>query len=208
MANPVPGRKRSETARQAILEAARELVAAGGYEKLTMEGIASRAGVGKVTVYRWWPSKGLVMAEALLDRAPLTGMCPPADTGRLADDLHDWTRDWVRAMSTPEGSSTMRALASAAADDQAVAERLYETFTAPLHSGLVTRLRAGVQAGDIRHDADLEATADAIVGSLLYRLLTRTEKITMGRAEGVLDVLLNGLAAPGVRGAACPGSHA
>ncbi|MFJ9380940.1 TetR/AcrR family transcriptional regulator [Streptomyces sp. NPDC101455] len=193
MATTAPGRKRSETARLAILDAARELVAADGYENLTIEGIASRAGVGKVTIYRWWPSKGLVLAEALLDRAPVINTRPPAVTGRIADDLRNWLHDWVRVLASPEGSSQIRALTSAASDDQAVAVRLYEAFTAPLHTMIVQRLGHAAQIGEIRSDADLESAADAVVGSLLYRMLTRTEEVTTQRADGLLDLLLHGL---------------
>ncbi|GAB3885912.1 hypothetical protein GCM10027612_22110 [Microbispora bryophytorum subsp. camponoti] len=59
-------RRRSETSRRAILTAAFELVGEVGYAKLSIEGIAARAGVGKQTIYRWWPSKGAVLFDAFL----------------------------------------------------------------------------------------------------------------------------------------------
>jgi len=62
---PRSGPVRSEAARQAILEATARLLVERGYDHLTMEGIAATAGVGKQTVYRWWPSKGAVIAECL-----------------------------------------------------------------------------------------------------------------------------------------------
>ena len=66
------GRPRSEAARQAILQAARELLADGGPGAVTMEAVAARAGVGKPTVYRWWPDRHAVAIR------------PPAIDGRLA----------------------------------------------------------------------------------------------------------------------------
>ena len=68
MASPSPpdASRRSSAARQSILKAARELVLRVGYAQLTIEGIAAKAGVGKQTIYRWWPSKGAVVFEAVL----------------------------------------------------------------------------------------------------------------------------------------------
>ncbi|MEV4089583.1 helix-turn-helix domain-containing protein, partial [Nonomuraea fuscirosea] len=79
---PNPAR-RSERSRQAILDAARELVSEVGYAKLTIEAIAARAGVGKQTIYRWWPSKGAVVLDAFLalsEAGPGRSMALP-DTG-------------------------------------------------------------------------------------------------------------------------------
>lgn len=56
--------RRSERSRRAIFDAALTLVGEVGYDKLTIEGIASRAGVGKQTIYRWWPSKAAVLLDA------------------------------------------------------------------------------------------------------------------------------------------------
>ena len=61
------GRPRSEKARKAILRAARELLREGGPAAVTMEGVAARAGVGKPTVYRWWPDRHAVAMAALME---------------------------------------------------------------------------------------------------------------------------------------------
>src|SRR5258708_12325327 len=60
------GRPRDEAARNAILRASLSLVKEFGYRSLTIEKIAQRAGTGKTTIYRWWPSKAAVVAEAFL----------------------------------------------------------------------------------------------------------------------------------------------
>jgi AcrR family transcriptional regulator len=65
------GRPRDERARQAILAATRDLLLADGYGALTVEGIARRAGVGRQTVYRWWPTKADVALEAMNAQAEL-----------------------------------------------------------------------------------------------------------------------------------------
>lgn len=77
--------RRSEQSRQAILSAAFDLVAESGYARLTIEAIAARAGVGKQTIYRWWPSKGAVLVDAFLSRTSDeegASRCPtPATSG-------------------------------------------------------------------------------------------------------------------------------
>jgi AcrR family transcriptional regulator len=80
-----PGRPRSETSRQAILMAALDLVVEDGYANTTIEGIAARAGVGKQTIYRWWPTKADVVLEASAAKADLH--VPVTDHGSYAADL-------------------------------------------------------------------------------------------------------------------------
>ncbi|MEU0304018.1 TetR/AcrR family transcriptional regulator C-terminal ligand-binding domain-containing protein [Streptomyces sp. NPDC006175] len=73
----------------------------------------------------------------------------------------------------------------------------YRHHTRAQYETLVNCLRAGVTGGEFRADADLEAVADALIGSVLYQLLTRTGDASPGRAEGLLHVLLAGLRRPG-----------
>src|SRR3984885_9569643 len=80
-----PGRPRSERARLAIMEAAADLLIEGGLAAATIESIAARAGVSKVTIYKWWPSRGSVAIDAYFHRYRQTIAFP--DTGRVADDL-------------------------------------------------------------------------------------------------------------------------
>src|SRR5260370_9387582 len=60
------GRRRSEASRKAILDATYELLKAIGFHQMSIEGVASRAGVGKATIYRWWSSKGVLPVEAFM----------------------------------------------------------------------------------------------------------------------------------------------
>ena len=75
-----PGTTAQRGSRQAILAAAMALAAEVGYSGLTIEAIAARAGVGKQTIYRWWPSKADVLLEAGAAKAdlyvpsPITGV--------------------------------------------------------------------------------------------------------------------------------------
>src|SRR5690606_13055468 len=78
--------RRSEASRRAILTAAFELAGEVGYAKLSIEGIAARAGVGKQTIYRWWPSKGAVLFDAILSLSEGPEGSALPDTGDLEAD--------------------------------------------------------------------------------------------------------------------------
>src|ERR1700761_5489135 len=82
---PPPGRRRNDAAADAILDAAFRLFSEPGRSALTIDAIAAEAGVGRQTIYRWGPSKGAVLAEALTRQALVT--VPERDTGALAEDL-------------------------------------------------------------------------------------------------------------------------
>ena len=80
----------SEAARVAVLQATSKLFAERGYERLTMEGVASEAGVSKQTIYRWWPSKGAVIAECLLEGNLFTQPLRLPDTGDVRREIADF----------------------------------------------------------------------------------------------------------------------
>jgi AcrR family transcriptional regulator len=77
------GRRRNAAARDATLQAAFELLRTEGAGGLTIDAIAEAAGVGRQTIYRWWPSKGAVMAEAMVRGAG--AIVPVHDSGSLPD---------------------------------------------------------------------------------------------------------------------------
>lgn len=97
---------RSERARQAVLEAADDLVAAKGFAGVTMEEIASSAGVAKQTVYRWWSSKTDVLMDAFLQDA--AEHLTPADTGDLDRDLRVHLRQLADFLSHSDPAPSSR----------------------------------------------------------------------------------------------------
>jgi AcrR family transcriptional regulator len=197
------GRPRSSVVHDAILESTRVLLIESGYAQMSMERVAGHAGVGKQTVYRRWPSKAPLVAEAVLDayREVVSPSVLP-DTGDLAADLRAWLQANAELFSSPRNAALARALAAAAADDPQDGDALYRELTGPQYDGIVQRLRQGVDAHQIRADADLEAVADALVGATLYRMLAHSAmtKESHQRFDGLVDALLTGLTpTPNVR---------
>src|SRR5258706_6647901 len=105
----VRGRPRSEESRQAILKAATELLREHGLRRMSIEGVAERAGVAKKTIYRWWPSKGALALDAFYNEwARAQGATP--DTGSLESDLRARTRAGVRVLAHIGLGPTLAAL--------------------------------------------------------------------------------------------------
>jgi len=165
------GPVRSEAARRSILEATARLFVERGYERLTIEGIAAEAGVGKQTIYRWWRAKSAIVSECLLEGLLLSHRLVPPDTGDVHRDLVDWMGEIFRLMAEPSGEVLVRSLIAAATEDAQIGRKLRDT----LGSSVITdRLRAGVgSASNLYEGAPFEEIAEALVGSAIVRALSR-----------------------------------
>jgi AcrR family transcriptional regulator len=165
---PHTGRRRNDAARDAILDAAFRLLSRPKTEGVTIEAIAAEAGVGRQTIYRWWPTKGAVVADALMRHARVT--VPERDTGSLAGDLTAFLADSFAGLQ-PEGfAGALREIVAAAQSDEHVA-RVLADFTAARRAALRSLLERGQAAGELAKDADLDMLVDMTYGVLYYRLL-------------------------------------
>lgn len=187
-----PGRPRDAQLDHAILAATRELLAKGSYAELSMESVAARARVGKKTLYRRWSSKAPLVAEAVLAAYGGSGSFPVAETGDIHADLRSWLDEHAEFLAESPNAALVRALIAAAAASSADGAALYQQLSAPQHAGLMTRLRKAAGAGQVRADADLDAVADALIGTLLFRVLTLPSDAS--RFDGLLDAMLKGIA--------------
>jgi AcrR family transcriptional regulator len=170
------GPVRSEAARVAILQATARLFQDRGYDHLTMEGIAGEAGVGKQTIYRWWPSKGALVADCLLEGLLFPEQFALPNTGDLRADLATWLRNIFAVLEQPSGEMLMRSLIAAAAENADVGRRLYDSLGTG--SSLNARLRedsirSGRGDAELRDDAPVEQVGEALVGAVVLRALSR-----------------------------------
>jgi AcrR family transcriptional regulator len=179
----------------AILAAVRQTLIEGGYAEVAMDRVATRAGVGKQSVYRRWPSKAPMVAEAVLDayRGGTSFTLP--DTGHIHADLRTWLRGYAEFIASAPNAALLRALMAAAAEDEQDGETLYRQLTQPQFHAVLERFRNAVQAGQIRADADLESVAEALIGAPVYRMLAHLEAgaTTPKQFDGLADVILRGL---------------
>ncbi|MDA0172441.1 TetR/AcrR family transcriptional regulator [Solirubrobacter taibaiensis] len=183
-------RTRSDTSRRAILDAAFALVGEVGYAKLTMEGIAARAGVGKQTIYRWWPSKGAVLFDAFLALSENAEGSPALpDTGDLAADLKLVLRATVEELNDPRYDLPMRALTAAILNDPTLAAEYEQRLEAPMRAIKLARL---ANAAELPPGTDLELALELLWSPLQSRWLAGGE-LTPAFADAVVDTVLAGL---------------
>ncbi|MFE2973679.1 TetR/AcrR family transcriptional regulator [Streptomyces sp. NPDC059258] len=205
--------RRSDRSRRAIHDAALALVTEVGYRRTTIEGIAARAGVGKQTIYRWWPSKAAVLMDAFLDLAGRTagdagaedagagdaggsgaGAQGIPDTGDLVADLKLVLRATVDELNDPALEAPTRALTAEGIVDAKLGAEFVHQLLDPQLALYVTRLRAAQEAGDVRADVDPRIALELLIGPLMHRWLLRTLPLTHAYADEIVDYAVGGLA--------------
>ncbi|MFB7187575.1 TetR/AcrR family transcriptional regulator [Streptomyces sp. NPDC056230] len=197
---PPDSSRRSESSRRAIHDAALGLVGEVGYPRTTIEAIAARAGVGKQTIYRWWPSKAAVLLDAFValgDRAAERSGGGEAqgisDTGDLAADLRAVLRATVDELTDPAFEAPTRALAAEGIVDPRLGAEFVQKLLDPSLRLYAARLRAAQEAGQVRADVDPRIALELLVGPLTHRWLLRTLPLTHAYVDTVVDYTLRGL---------------
>ena len=191
---PAPrGRPRSERSHRAILEAANEILEQRGFVDLTMDEVAQRGGVSKATIYRWWPTKGAVVADALMRRARV--IVPDRDTGSFAGDLEAFLADSFAGLERDGLADALREIVAAAQQDEHVAQVLAD-FTAARRAALRSLLERGRAAGELAPDADLGMLVDMTYGVLYYRLLIGNAPLDRAAARSLAAELTRSRPAP------------
>jgi AcrR family transcriptional regulator len=182
------GRPRSATARQAILDTALLLAKKEGFPALTIERIAREARVGKPTIYRWWPSKGAIVFEALQQRAEQAIPVPMA--GPLPDRLVAFLQSVFTALNEDTGE-IVRSLMAEAQYDPAFAAIFRTQFINVRRKPLLSLLQQGVASGELAADTNIEIIADLIYGAMWYRLLAQHAPLDGAFARDVVQALLH-----------------
>ena len=178
---------RTETIMQAALDVAADV----GYAKLSIEKIAAHAGVGKHTIYRRWPSKGLLFLDALLSlNEPAFEY---AYTGDLRADLRRQIHAAVDLLGAPPWGPLYQALVGEAQHDAAVAAGLNERFIRPQTEKTIDRLRTGQQEGQVSSGFDLDLAMEILSGPLYFRFLITQEPTSHDRVDRLLDALFAGM---------------
>jgi len=193
MERPHTGRRRNEAAREAIIDAAIALLQQVGYEGFTIERLARDAGVGKQTIYRWWPSKAAVIAEAVGARARHT--IPLPDTGALADDLKEFFETTFRQSEDPAIMSQLKSMMVASIEN-ADAAGPFQDFLASRRASLRTLFERGAARREVAADADLDFLTDLAYGLLWYRGLVGHRPLDDEAADKLAGALVAASANP------------
>jgi AcrR family transcriptional regulator len=184
--------RRSEQSAKAVTQAALDLCKESGYRKLSIEGIAARAGVGKNTIYRWWPSKAAVLMDAMLSTMAMDASFP--DTGDVRADMTAQITAGVHALAGPEIGPHYRALIGEAQHDPAIAEALRERLITPLSDAAANRIRRAQECGQLRSDVEPDLVIELLYGPVYHRMLLTQRIPDDDRVAAIVDTVLTGLA--------------
>ncbi|HWT97350.1 MAG TPA: TetR/AcrR family transcriptional regulator [Terriglobales bacterium] len=190
------GRPRDDAAQHAILQATAELLEEVGFDKLTIEGIAARAGVAKTTIYRWWQNKGTLALDAFL-----TAVSPKlafAETDAPLADLRAQVHRVGKLYRGKTGRVLCEIIALAQADPT-TREQLLEGYVLPRRLAAKACLERAVVQGALRPDIDIDTVLDAIYGPIWYRMILQHQPIEAHFIDGLLDLALQGIARPAKR---------
>jgi AcrR family transcriptional regulator len=185
------GRPRRASAGAAIVEATLELLAEGGFQAATIEAIATRAKVGRNTIYRRWSSKEELIAEALHE---LTADLDVQEGEDLYDLLLDWIRDFARVFADPVFGRILPAVLGELQTNPAFARVYSERVVRPRYEALLALLARALERGELRADADIEQIADLLSGAPFVRLLQiGLPPLTERYAEELLETIWYGI---------------
>ena len=189
-----PGRPRDARAGEAILVAAAEVLGEGGPQGFTVEAVAARAGVGKATIYRRWPTRG----ELMLDAAGLVGLETTAiDTGDVRDDLVQHLTALADKMAhTPSGKLLLAIIAEAVANPEM--NQQLRAFTIDRRKVARASVVRGIERGQLPADLDPEELLDLLGGPIFWRLLIGGMVADPAFITWTVDTVLAGVRARGL----------
>ncbi|GHF15874.1 TetR family transcriptional regulator [Amycolatopsis deserti] len=159
-----------------------------GYAGLNIEAVARRAGVGKHTIYRRWPSMAALLLDAL-SRVWTTDL-DYRDTGDVGADLREQFLRSAPALSQPPIGPVYRAVIAEAQSDAALRATLHERFLATVEQSTFDRITRAQRAGELVADADLRFPAEVLCGTLYYRWLLSTKPIDEEAVNSLVDMFM------------------
>src|SRR5271166_1740678 len=177
-----PGRPRSEQAHSAILRSTLKLLGENGFSELTIEDVAAQAGVGKTTVYRWWPNKAALIADAFASSTTRKLHFP--DTGSVWTDMSQQMRQVIKIFRGRRGRIVAAILGGGQSDPDLIAA-FRERFLWPRRQEAYATLRRGILRGELRKDVDLDLLLDSLYGPIYMRFLIRHDKLTPDFVDGL-----------------------
>lgn len=192
-----PGRPRSEEARVSILRSTLALLGKKGFADLTIEDVAAGANVGKATVYRWWPNKAALVADAFASSATRKLHYP--DTGSVVTDMSQQMRQLIKVFRSRRGRIVSAMLGGGQSDKELIAA-FRERFLWPRRQEAYATLQRAVRRGELPHNIDMDLLLDTLYGPIYMRFLIRHAKLTPEFVDGLCAMVLRGARPQGRNG--------
>lgn len=186
-ANRKAGRPRSEQARQSITDATNKLLLHMSVRDISIEAIAKKAGVGKTTIYRWWPNKVAIILEAI--SGPMNVLPAPV-SGESAKDLLVKQIERFGRLSRGRGGKVIAEVFAEAQGNAEMLSMFYQNFMLQHEEIMANIIDQGKIAGEFRNDLDTVMAVDMIYGAIFYRLMSNTAPMEQGFIDAlVMDTL-------------------
>jgi AcrR family transcriptional regulator len=184
------GRPRDPETDTKIIRAASELLLLRGFDKTTVDEVAARAGVGKATVYRRWPSKDDLAVAAM--ESLYSDEFPESDTGSIAGDLEASYRAVIAFVNTPTGQGFLRMSITESIRDERIGA-LYRSSTERREQQTHRTFERAVERGEVRADADIDSAVQWLGGVIIARTVTGRPMPTMDEVPAMVDFTLRGV---------------
>ena len=185
-----PGRPRSDQARQSILESTLELLQETGFEALSVEGIAAHAGVGKATVYRWWPNKAAVVIDAFLTWVEPELKFPKAPTVR--EQIMLQMRRLTKLMRGQFGT-VLGAMIGAGQSQPEILEAIRTKWLEPRRKEARVLVQQAQSRGELRSDIAADTILDILYAPLYFRLMIGHATVDLTLVDAVFAIATDGL---------------
>ncbi|MUT64710.1 TetR/AcrR family transcriptional regulator [Paenibacillus sp. NEAU-GSW1] len=185
------GRPRSMEVHDRILDATLASLAEVGVEKLSIEMVAQRAGVGKTSIYRRWANKEALIVDSLERLKPSLNT---AVQGELPDAILELARSFANRMNNPLGRQMLSLLVSTLSGSTQISESYWENHSLPTTKEISTLLESYRQSEQLRDDADLDLVSEFMIAFVMYQLLFKSHSNDLEQQlKPGINILLNGI---------------
>ncbi len=185
------GRRPADDVRQDILDAAADLLFEEGMGGFTIDKVAARSGASKMTIYKWWPSKGALALDGYFRQVEPKLLFP--DTGDIRADLRTQMHSFLRVLcGSPAGAAIAELIGQAQTDPELKAAYL-QRYSSPRRAAAVAALEQAKQRGQLRANLDPESVIDQLWGACYHRLLLPDQPLTKDFVDTLLANLFDGI---------------
>ncbi|MEK5058428.1 TetR/AcrR family transcriptional regulator [Paenibacillus shunpengii] len=184
------GRPRDVTIEHSILTAAYDLLLESGFEEVTIEKIAEKAGVSKVTIYKWWPNKAAVAADSFFKGA--ASRLPVPDTGSVKEDILIHAMNLLLYMAGKEGK-VISELIGHGQGNSTLSEVFRQYYVKPRRAEAAGILRKGIERGELSAELDVDSSIDLLYGPIFYRLLVTGEPLAEDKVRPIVLAAFEGM---------------
>jgi AcrR family transcriptional regulator len=185
------GRRPADEVRREVLEAAAELLFAEGMGAFTIDKVSNRSGASKMTIYKWWPSKGALALDGYFHKVESELTFP--DTGDIEADLRTQLHAFLHVIRDTAAGQVIAELIGQAQSDPGLKAAYLQRYSSPRRALAVEAMERAKERGQLRTGLDPETVVDQLWGACYHRLLLPDQPLTDEFADRLVDNLFGGI---------------